>query len=1767
MTWDIEFDAGCGIDDADSRDEIRSALVTVAAATTESGAPAPGRWPSTVRTVRVCRRLAGGRSGSEVLEIAVVHAGGDEALQVAKLSDRASATKEWAAFRRIDRSNRFAMYVPILAVSRAVLEPERHDSLGRQVVVYQHAGDRDQSGGEVRSLEDVVVAGIRGHTDSQAASDAVSAVTRALARALHRAPDTVSGSLRARNRDLGSDLTLDFDIVRDGDDEGPQLMMGNPSGDEVLAAFLPGDALLRNSTAPPGEQRTLSVRDLVAVRLEDVELTEHGLTGRVEDTRVKVTARGRAKETDLESALAGQSSVEVYGSVAASRADTWSRRLRTFLDADAAGTANPPAAGTANPPAAGTASPPAGGGATGLPGYRETPTHLECAGVAVAHPLRSLHQVLTGPPETRVHSMVHGDLNPRNILLCGLNPYLIDYAQADTSGATLADYAWLEVCALRELTAEDLPWSELVQLQRDLAVLTALAPVVAGKCQKDLLTALVASAQDRSPVLARCLTYLWTVRAAALEVAEAVGPEAAPRHLFQHLTLAACRSLKFPDEDQSTHKVAVSAATAGVASEALQGLDEAFFAQWPPQQVAALTGVLLRAPRLEWAAAEVLLAAWQACRAQQAAGGPTAAEVLGSLFGGPLAATLDRRRAECARPDPYIPLTGRVLTAGEPLVQRGDGALVISPDHAVDILMRHHRVVLVGDPGAGKTVVARELQARLLREGAGGRPYAPHEATGAAPADGPEGSGAGGGAGPGSGTGGSLGGNALVGLGALAGASGPGGPGAAHGGGPCWPVTASALRIIEQLRDSGARTATAPGVRRSAVDVLRACCAVPDSVPTAALHRLLRMGGLHVVVDELNRLDATEKPVVVRWIRALGEDYPELPIVVCQRSWEFRPENLPWPAVVLHEVRKQQARDYIEDTLRTREPQSWRGRVAALEKQLFDDPDAAALRDMAGKPLFLRMLVQQYGERHHGDDPQISANPGALVHLYLARLQLGVDENEAERRMQLLQLLAHKMGDHGSAIRYQDALQTLQKMQPKDTESTLQALLNMGPLQTDPSQSWVTFRDPLVHAYFAAAALQAEAERDLVSVTERVMRFDWRDAAQMLVADPDADKRLVSAVLDAAVRANAVYGAWLLQATPPDSYPGLRDRLLTGVQETLTSADSGGPAWRQAAYALAKYGTPQAMQILHDVAVRGDAAPAAADALDGLVMMHQWFAPGAGETLREALRTLLETPADALSDELTVRALRSVAATEQQALSGYVWSRLQPGASWPVVRQAWQTLEELGVLPSGAMRTVYAEACARQLAQVDADLLACADTATAGRLNRERMDLLGVLAGEGRLAELLDHRFRMGLADQPGWEDYLRGAAELVLRDAPQDELAHCVVEVDEKAQAGWLELLCGADEARATAAAHRLLMQGTVVAGTVLEELGTALGEAGSPARLMAVAAFVHGLGAEDVPAVERIVEGIVARLGERPDPEVLEPLAALVAALGRHDLAPRPRLALAVDRSVREHGLPQARFWPWAATWREAMPDRTDTGLLLADPDLDDNDVLTLISTTDVLLDAPPFQPLALDFEQRERLLALRPGDPTGLAAHRYVLLAASAGLYESLGFVHEVAQHVANNTRTITHSHPVHGLVEVSMAAHAVSALGLLAKLALSDGAVLSVRAQIGTLMGMAGTAQGRHPSLERARLVGLGFLGDWEELLDSLPPDDPVMHQAARNITSHWLPGPLTQTGDSHLEDVARWIGTTLRTQTLPASTRTVLAQIRDSAESAMRRYVP
>lgn len=141
--WAVEFDPACGIDPSE-QGEIRSALKNIPCSSDPKQA---GHWPGGLREVRVLRRLAGGRSGSEVLELRLLLKEGDKWLQAAKLSRREKAIAEYAAARSVAQSERFAMHLGIVAASRGVLDdnPSSRHGQGRQVVVYQHLEDRHGS--------------------------------------------------------------------------------------------------------------------------------------------------------------------------------------------------------------------------------------------------------------------------------------------------------------------------------------------------------------------------------------------------------------------------------------------------------------------------------------------------------------------------------------------------------------------------------------------------------------------------------------------------------------------------------------------------------------------------------------------------------------------------------------------------------------------------------------------------------------------------------------------------------------------------------------------------------------------------------------------------------------------------------------------------------------------------------------------------------------------------------------------------------------------------------------------------------------------------------------------------------------------------------------------------------------------------------------------------------------------------------------------------------------------------------------------------------------------------------------------------------------------------------------------------------------------------------------------------------------------------------------------------------------------------------------
>lgn len=1668
--WAVEFDPACGIEASD-QGEIRDALRNIPCGSDPSQ---QGHWPGDLQEVRVLRRLAGGRSGSEVIEVRLLLNDGDSHLHVAKLSNRKQAIKEYQATASVTKPERFTMHLSIVAASRGVLDASETSAYaqGRQVVVYQHLEDRHGARGQTQALEEVIAHGVADEAHMESACTSLRQVMQDLACQFHRPLQSEILSLASLNQTLGTDLQLQFERVKPRDDEDVHLDLGitAPSRDEVEAERCTSDEVLLSSCSPPGPRRKLSAGRRVTLAIGEPTLHHNRVTGCIGRARVEAVARGNALKKDLKTELSGIDRLQVNANVVHTRAELRSHLLKTALAA--------------------------------FGHVEETEDDLACDKVSVAHPLRRLYGVVSAGMEPRVVSAVHGDLNPRNVLVRDGRTYLIDFAAARPAGLTLTDYAWLEICSLRELESAGMTWRDLVCLQRQLAVLSKLSVSVDGDCLDKILGAVV----DTCPAhLGRCLALLWEIRHAALALEQQhCAPEDAQRHLFEYLTLAALRPLKFPEQEQSPHRVAVCATAAGVAAEALDEAPSVLFETWEPGQVTAFIQALLDSGQAHRPGAiDLLISAREASWAAGEKATEADPQLVQAVFHGPLRPHLSKQRDERRPLAPFITLTGRVLRPGEPLIQQGEGALAMGPSPAMELLWDTRRCVLVADCGAGKTATTRELQARLLRGGV--EPQ--HHAEDNLPL--------------------------------------------------CWPLELSALRISEYLRtgrtcspEPAQDVPAAPGEPTS-VQLIRSCADLDDvAEPTLAL--MLRLGAVHLVLDDLHKVDASEKPYVLAWIKQCSDECPAARITVCQRAGDYQPDVLRWPAIALHKVRAPQAREYIEDRLRQDDQGTWRSRVKVLYQAIFGDAEAGGLRDLATKPLFLSIMVDHYLKERTFS----TTNPGKLVEEYTRGLIKDADDTEIERRMRLLAHLASDMDELGAAIRYDDAVKSLERLRPPNALETLEALLRTTAIVTDPSRRWVTFDNPIIHAYFAATVLAQD--EDAEKVADRILQFHWREAAQLLVANPQTPESTVRDILQTALDANLVYGAWLLQAAPPNKFGDLRDRLLTTLTTQLEAKDSGQPAWRQAAYGFAKYGTPQALQALKATAMRGSEAPAAAEALDGLVMMHQWFVPEAEQVLTEVLSSLLDAQPDQLDEDLTVRAVRSIATTGLHRLVGYVWDRIREGTPWPVMRQAWKALAQMEVRPSRALQQTYVAACIRRLPQTMEELAGSADATAVRQLHLEQREILTVLAGHGHLATLLEYRFRTGLADDATWHQLLITAAEQCSADS---DLAHLLLHED---TTDWRQLLEGDDDSKALLACHMLLHRGETLHVEQVQQLAATA----APARLLALAGFVHTLNGDDMSAVDEIVRSYASRLDEG----YLEPLSALVGAVSNHDLEARPRAALLVDDAARKPGRQPSLYWPWATAWRDSVPDRSEIELFVQAPHLDDSEILKLLSTTDVLLDAPPFDPVPLSDERRDRLEQLQPDDPISLDAHRFIMLAASTGLHRTLSFVRDAAQQPANQERssTVLHSHPLHGVVPVVPAAHAVAAIGYLSLLAAKEHSSAGHVAFTAhkDLTRMIATLDGADPSLRRARLVGMGFLGDWMEILENLEPEDPVMHHAARNIVMHWVPGPCSPHTDekNHLVGVARWISERLRHKDIASPTRAALVQIRDSAETQLRRYV-
>ena len=95
------------------------------------------------------------------------------------------------------------------------------------------------------------------------------------------------------------------------------------------------------------------------------------------------------------------------------------------------------------------------------------------------------------------------------------------------------------------------------------------------------------------------------------------------------------------------------------------------------------------------------------------------------------------------------------------------------------------------------------------------------------------------------------------------------------------------------------------------------------------------------------------KQRVADWITALRHAFPNVPVVVCHRQYNYVPGLLPFPVITLQKVEAQQARSYIHNYLREKDVPNHDQLSQRLVTLLLEDPEHTQVRDLAQTPLFL----------------------------------------------------------------------------------------------------------------------------------------------------------------------------------------------------------------------------------------------------------------------------------------------------------------------------------------------------------------------------------------------------------------------------------------------------------------------------------------------------------------------------------------------------------------------------------------------------------------------------------------------------------------------------------------------------------------------------------------------------------------------------------------------------------------------------------------------
>jgi hypothetical protein len=1290
----------------------------------------------------------------------------------------------------------------------------------------------------------------------------------------------------------------------------------------------------------------------------------------------------------------------------------------------------------------------------GLPNLRLLTASLEGQGAAVPNPFTPLAGMLESMRANRVTSVAHGDLNPRNVLLVGGDPCLIDYALTRDGDPIFMDFARLEGSLTRDVLPADLTWRQHVRLQRLLAWACYLGD--------DAAREFAARLGGERAELGRAFELSWAIRSAAREVYPRGHGEDWVRDYLEQLFLFAHLTLKWNDQTEAALRA--TAAMAGACAEALSL--ETCFRLWTDRDLnedgLAVLDLMRRTKRYMPAA--------MASLSQRTEGsmGPK---------DDPLQAALDSARADYVREKfrgeataiihglqndhevyislrAFIGLRGR-LTEGR---ARPRGSLsmdaVLEDDElfaererlgtedklsdAIKLVATQRALVLLGDAGAGKSTVAREWEYLLAQE--------------------------------------------VAALGETAARLDP-----------RLPVVIRASDAAARLHDWN------PEQPESAAAVLK-------------LDRhVLAIGAVHVTVDALNEVAEEQRRKVADWIVALRKTFPRSPVLVCHRQYNYVPGLLPFPVVVLQKVDEGQTRQYIYDYLRERGGKDHLQRAEKLIRLLLKSDDYKHVRDLAQTPLFLWMLV----ERYRATDSLPESRGPLFDDFSQWYLEDGYHKEHGEpvplnhtyaEKAGLLGLLGHELVRLRETKLPEARLPSLAGDYPA-WRSVSEEIIGAQMLQREDGN--LRFLHQSFQEYFAARYFLEKVGSGSWSIRERVREYGWHDTLALLIGFGGDRPTVIRRIIEEALHVNPVLTARCLRmAETPDTV--LLQQFVESRLQVLRDPRSGDYSRGVAANALAEFGAGPAQMALWSVA-REIGAPESARivCLERLTAMPgQPRFEGIAEKIRkefvEGLTSIFNEPGAVRVREAAVEAVAKVRLAE---LGSYLSEFVQE-AEWPLRRAARKACDRLGMQLTPRQRDAFLKACRERLDGVEAELFKEAVFARTYALNDERVEALRHLACAANLPLLLERRFSFGIH-----EEIAEIVDEVVASPQGDGELLAVLTEPEEAVER-WLAMLRNADESMALAAAHRLCGLGEQLP---VERISGLFDASLSPRRLSAAARIAAASGDESLAGpldqfARSLIETVSGVDAMDAFSSLIEALRGLDESLGNRCGA----VADMVFFTRRyEETLPGT--FPWRKASGAIQVTEQDIISLIHSGGDGAEAAVSWLATWGggYLRSAEPSRGDKLEPKASKQFQELARAAQSPFSIWRYAQAAAWVRFAELIPWLLEIAELETLKAEVRINDAQYGRLIEV-IRATVMRALGYLARVSINDNHPAEAEAAASYLRGQyASRKQDDHRSIVVGLTTALGYLGEWEPILTNLGAGEPWMHVAAENVFKHWV----------------------------------------------------